>query len=101
MLAKMESSADDKQTFTQAMQSPDSAKWVETCAAEVVSLLDNEVHGVPRSSLREVPFRSSQCVHGEGQALRRDECKANGSRLMTKHASVRVVCYNKKLIGVM
>ena len=54
------------------MQSPDSAKWVETCAAAVVSLLDNEVHGVLRSSLREVPFRPSQGVHGEGQALRQD-----------------------------
>ena len=72
LLDKMESSVDDKQTLTQAMQSPDSAKWVGTCAAEVVSLLDNEVHGVPRSSLREVPFRPSQGVHGEGQALRQD-----------------------------
>ena len=51
MLANMDSSADDNQTFTHAMQSPDSEKWVEMCAVEVASLLEHRVHGVKRNSL--------------------------------------------------
>ena len=51
------------------MHSLDSAKWVETCAAEVASLLDNEVHVVLRSSFRAVPFRPGKGVHGKGKVL--------------------------------
>ena len=51
MLDNMDSSADDNQTFTEAMQLPDSEQWVETCAAEVASQLEHRVHGVKRSSL--------------------------------------------------
>ena len=72
MLAKMECSADNKQTFTQPMQSPASAKWVETCATEVATLLDNEVHAHLRSSFRAVPFRSGQGVHEKGKVLCQD-----------------------------
>ena len=39
ILDNMDSSADDNQTFTEAMQLPDSEPWVETCAAEVASQL--------------------------------------------------------------
>ena len=46
MLATMESSADDPKTFKQAMKSPDSVKWVEACAAEVASLVENAVFAV-------------------------------------------------------
>ena len=46
MPATMESSADDPKTFKQAMKSPDSEKWVEACAAEVASLVENKVFAV-------------------------------------------------------
>ena len=46
MLATMESSADDPKTFKQAMKSPESEKWVEACAAEVASLVENKVFEV-------------------------------------------------------
>ena len=46
MLAIMESSADNPKIFKQAMKSPDSEKWVEACAAEVASLVENKVFAV-------------------------------------------------------
>ena len=46
MLATMESSADDPKTFKKAMKSSDSEKWVEACAAEVASLVENTVFAV-------------------------------------------------------
>ena len=46
MLAAMESSADDPKTYKQAMKALDSAKWVEACAAEVASLVENKVFEV-------------------------------------------------------
>ena len=46
MLATMESSADDPKTFKQAMKSIDSEKWLEACAAEVASLVENKVFAV-------------------------------------------------------
>ena len=46
MLATMESSADDPKNFKQAMKSLDSEKWVEACAAEVASLVENNVFAV-------------------------------------------------------
>ena len=70
MLANMESTADDIQTLTQAIQSPDSVKWADTCAAEVASLLDHDEHGVLRSSLRAVPHRPGHAIHGKGRVLR-------------------------------
>ena len=46
MLAAMESSANDPKTYKQAMKALDSAKWVEACAAEVASLVENKVFEV-------------------------------------------------------
>ena len=46
MLATMEGSADDPKTFKQAMKSPDSERWLEACAAEVASLVENKVFEV-------------------------------------------------------
>ena len=46
MLATMESSADDPKTFKQAIKSPDSERWLEACAAEVASLVENKVFAV-------------------------------------------------------
>ena len=46
MLATMESSADDPKTFKQAMKSPDSERWLEACAAEAASLVENKVFAV-------------------------------------------------------
>ena len=46
MLATMESSADDPETFKQAMKLPDSERWLEACAAEVASLVENKVFAV-------------------------------------------------------
>ena len=51
MLVNMDSSADANQTFTQAMQLPDSEKWVDKCAAEVASLQEHRVHAVKHSSV--------------------------------------------------
>ena len=46
MLAAMETSDDDPKTYKQAMKLPDSAQWVEACAAEVASLVENKVFAV-------------------------------------------------------
>ena len=46
MLATLESSADDPKTYKQAMKSPEREKWVEACAAEVASLVENKVFAV-------------------------------------------------------
>ena len=46
MLATMESSADDPKTFKHAMKSPESERWLEVCAAEVASLVENKVFAV-------------------------------------------------------
>ena len=47
MLAALEDSApDDPKTFKQAMQSTDAAKWTEACAAEVASLIENNVYSI-------------------------------------------------------
>ena len=40
-------------------------------------------------------------VHGEQAVLCQHLCSADGSGLLPKHASVTVVRYNKKLIGMM
>ena len=46
MLATMESSDSDPKTYKQAMKLPDSRKWLEACAAEVASLVENQVFQV-------------------------------------------------------
>ena len=51
LLVDMASSADASKTFTQALQLPNSEKWVETCAAEVASLQEHRVHAVKHNSL--------------------------------------------------
>ena len=46
MVATVETSESDPKTYKRAMRSPDSAKWVEACAAEVASLVENKVYEV-------------------------------------------------------
>ena len=46
MLATMASSDSDPKTYKQAMKLPDSGKWLEACAAEVASLVENQVFQV-------------------------------------------------------
>ena len=43
MIATMETSDSDPNTYRQARKSEDSAKWMEACAAEVASLVENDV----------------------------------------------------------
>ena len=43
MAATLEISDSDPKTYKQAVNLPDSAKWVEACAAEVASLVENNV----------------------------------------------------------
>ena len=43
MMATMESSDSDPKTYKQAMKLPDSGKWLEACAAEVSSVVENQV----------------------------------------------------------
>ena len=46
MAATLEISDSDPKTYKQAMKLPDSAKWVEACAAKVASLVENSVFEV-------------------------------------------------------
>ena len=43
MMATMESSDSDPKTYKQAMKLPDSGTWLVACAAEVASLVENQV----------------------------------------------------------
>ena len=43
MFATSEISDTDPKTYKQAMKLPDSAKWVEACAPEVASMVDDIV----------------------------------------------------------
>ena len=46
MVATLETSEADPKTYKQAMRLPDAVKWVEACAAEVASLVENKVFTV-------------------------------------------------------
>lgn len=46
MAATLAVSDDDPKTYKQAMKLPDAAEWVEACAAEVASLVENGVYAV-------------------------------------------------------
>ena len=46
MLATMESSDSDPKTYKQAMKLPDTGKWLEACAVEVASLVENQMFQV-------------------------------------------------------
>ena len=46
MAATMEGSDEDPKTYKKAMLLPDAADWVEACAAEVASLVENGVYEV-------------------------------------------------------
>ena len=46
MAASLEGEASDPKTYKQAMKLPDGAQWVEACAAEVASLVENKVYNV-------------------------------------------------------
>ena len=46
MAATLELTDEDPNTYKQAMKLPDAAAWVEACAAEVASLLENKVFEV-------------------------------------------------------
>ena len=46
MAASLEGEASDPKTYRQAMKLPDAAQWVEACAAEVASLVENKVYNV-------------------------------------------------------
>ena len=65
MLATMDSFADD--TTKQAMKSPASEKWVEACAAEVASLVENAMVVVDRPA--DKPVITSNWVFKEKRGL--------------------------------
>ena len=46
MVATLETSNADPKTYKQAMRLPDADKWLEACAAEVASLVENKVYEV-------------------------------------------------------
>ena len=46
MMATLENFDADPKTYKQAMRLPDAGKWLEACAAEVASLVENKVHEV-------------------------------------------------------
>ena len=46
MVATLETSDKDLKTYKQAIRLPDANKWLEACAAEVVSLVENKVYEV-------------------------------------------------------
>ena len=46
MVATLETSDSDPKTYKQAMRLPDATSWLEACAAEVASLVENKVFAV-------------------------------------------------------
>ena len=46
MMATLETSDSDPKTYKQAIRLPDADKWLEACAAEVTSLVENKVFEV-------------------------------------------------------
>ena len=46
LVATLETCAADPKTYKQAMRLPDATNWLEACAAEVASLVENKVYEV-------------------------------------------------------
>ena len=59
--ATLEVSGADPKTYKQAMQLPNAAAWVEACAAEVASLVENKVFEVVSRPASQ-PFITSKWV---------------------------------------